>query len=171
MSYLSLNGLPVFLDLHLAAGLALVFLAVLRLWGNLRRRHWCTLTQKDSLDIALFSFAGAQAWTDSSLDRLMDALEQHAPACRIVVCDAYTAWPAKPLWPELSCYASIVGPKSALLMAHSALPQVLGSKLLSPGPIVLIGHPASRPALIQIAIAQWSALGYNENLDTQRPSS
>ena len=171
MSYLSLNGLPVFLDLHLAAGLALVFLAVLRLWGNLRRRHWCTLTQKDSLDIALFSFAGAQAWTDSSLDRLMDALEQHAPACRIVVCDAYTAWPAKPLWPELSCYASIVGPKSALLMAHSALPQVLGSKLLSPGPIVLIGHPASRPALIQIALAQWSALGYNENLDTQRPSS
>ena len=101
----------------------------------------------------------------------MDALEQHAPACRIVVCDAYTAWPAKPLWPELSCYASIVGPKSALLMAHSALPQVLGSKLLGTGPIMSIGNAASRPALIQIAIAQWSALGYNENLDTQRPSS
>ncbi|NBY29144.1 MAG: hypothetical protein EBQ71_20970 [Betaproteobacteria bacterium] len=119
----------------------------------------------------MFSFAGAQAWTDSSLDRLMDALDEHAPACRIVVCDADTAWPAKPLWPELSCYASIVGPKSALLMAHSALPQVLSGKLSSTGPIVLIGNAASRPALIQIALAQWSALGYNENLDTQRQSS
>jgi cytochrome b561 len=37
ISYVSLNGLPVFVDLHLAAGLALLFLAVLRYWSTLRR--------------------------------------------------------------------------------------------------------------------------------------
>ena len=49
VSYLSLNGLPVFLDLHLAAGLALLFLAVLRAWSTLRRNHWCSLPPRSYL--------------------------------------------------------------------------------------------------------------------------
>lgn len=168
LSYLSLNGLPVFLDLHLAAGLALVFLVVLRRWGNLRRRHWCTPSSGDTQEIALFSFAGAQAWTGSRLDRLMDAVEQHAPVCRIMVCDADITWPATPLWPELACYASLVGPQGALLTAHSALLQALDGKLMRTGSIAPVGDAHSRPALVQVALAQWAALRYNANSSTQR---
>ena len=43
ISYLSLNGSPLFLDMHVAAGVALAFLAVLRVWSSLRRKYWCSL--------------------------------------------------------------------------------------------------------------------------------
>ena len=57
ISYASLNGLPVFLDLHLAAGLALLFLAVLRYWNTLRRNHWCAPLATSVPQLAIWPWA------------------------------------------------------------------------------------------------------------------
>jgi CHASE2 domain-containing sensor protein len=122
ISYLSLNGLPVFVDLHLAAGLALLFLAVLRYWSTLRRNHWCSPLADSAQPIAIWPWERADAWLEASLDRLIDALEQHAPSCRVVVCDAP---PSGLRWPELARFAAVVGPHAALLAARAQLEPVL----------------------------------------------
>ena len=162
LSYLSLNGLPVFVDLHLAAGLALIFLAVLRGWSSLRRNYWCSPPPPTPSDapqsFAIWPWERRAAWLDAPLDRLIDAVERHAPRCRLVVGDASATWPASLRWPELARFVAVVGPQDALLAARSKLaPSLkrLAGRSLDP---LLLDSPPDRENLAHNVFLAWAAL-------------
>jgi CHASE2 domain-containing sensor protein len=160
ISYLSLNGLPVFVDLHLAAGLALLFLAVLRYWSTLRRNHWCSPLTDMARPIAIWPLERSDAWLEAPLDRLIDALEQHAPTCRIVVCDAP---PSGLRWPELSRFAAVVGPQAALLAARPQLePVLLRLAQRCAEPLLLDAVPA-REQMAREVFSAWAMLQNRAN--------
>jgi len=162
ISYLSLNGLPLFIDLHLSAGLALVFLAVLRFWSTLRRNFWCSLPPCSEQPLAIWSWEHEEAWLDGPLDRLIDAVERHAPACRIVVCDATIIWPTALRWPELAKYAAVVGPADALEAARAKLEPVLVRLACRNGDIVVLGSEYDRYTVAQAVSNAWATMR-NEN--------
>ena len=143
LSYLSLNAGPVFVDLHLSAALALVFLAVLRFWSTLRRVHWCTPPAQGPL--LLWPLQRDSAWLEPELDRLIDAVERHAPACRVLVCDAHVTWPATLRWPELARHAALVGPPDALRAALPLLQPALRRLVQRSGEPVELGAPEGAP--------------------------
>ena len=158
VSYASLNGLPVFLDLHLAAGLALLFLTLLRYWSTLRRNQWCAPPPATQQPLALWAWERADAWLEDPLERLIDILERHAPSCRVVVCDASAAWPSNLRWPELARFAAVVGPQQALLAARAQLEPALRRLARPHGEPLLLDGPADRQALAFCALRAWSAL-------------
>ncbi len=129
ISYLSLNFLPVFLDLQLAAGAVLLFLAALRAWNNFRRNYWCGLPQapvQANVDkgcgVMPIQRAHDKPFADTGLDHLIDWLETHAPDCRVVGGDATSAWPAKLRWSELASRVGVAGPMAQLVHLQSCLP-------------------------------------------------
>ena len=121
ISYLSLNLLPVFLDLQLAAGAVLLFLAALRAWNNFRRNYWCGLPDKADAVMPI-QRAHDKPFADSGLDHLIDWLEAHAPDCRVIGGDATSAWPSKLRWSELASRVGIAGPIDQLVRLQSCLP-------------------------------------------------
>jgi adenylate cyclase len=150
ISYASLNGLPVFVDLHIAAGLGLLLLAALRTWNALRRDYWCrwpvlytnkTVANNDA--ISAWTVRGAAPWTHAKLDRLLSAVQHHAPDCRVVVGDDSFVWPARIGWPDLAQIAAVIGPPDALHDAAPALQAKLGLWL----------EPARAPLLIDASAA------------------
>jgi hypothetical protein len=129
ISYLSLNILPVFLDLQLAAGAVLLFLAALRAWNNFRRNHWCGLPAEPvqanpnkACGVMPIQRAHDKPFADTGLDHLIDWLEAHAPDCRIVGGDATSSWPAKLRWSELASRVGVAGPIDQLAHLQSCLP-------------------------------------------------
>ncbi len=155
ISYVSLNGTPVFVDLHLAAGLALLFLTVLRYWSTLRRNHWCSPLADSAQPIAIWPWEREGAWLEASLDRLIDAVERHAPTCRVVVCDA----PASDLrWPELARFAAVVGPQVALLTARARLEPVLLRLAQRCGEPQLLPAPLARKEMAREILVAWAKL-------------
>ena len=124
ISYLSLNLLPVFLDLQLAAGAVLLFLAALRSWNNFRRNHWCGVPDKAEEEISVIAIQRAhdQPFADTGLDHLIDWLEVHAPSCRVVGGDATSNWPAQLRWSELASRAGVAGPAVQLEHLRNHLP-------------------------------------------------
>ena len=173
ISYLSLNGLPVFIDLNLAAGLGLIFLAALRVWNGWRRQYWSLVTNygdgsNKGIAIepqAVWAWHSEAPWMDAALDRLIDAIEIHAPSCRVITPDINVSWPATLHWPELAGYVAITGPHAAL---ESAL-EVLTQAILKIEPL---GHvqsadlklyppTTSRHTLCMQAMADWTALTKN----------
>ena len=157
VSYLSLNGLPLFVDLHLAAGLALVFLTVLRFWSALRRNYWCAPPQT-SQPLAIWPWERIDAWLEGPLDRLIDALERHAPACRVVVCDVTVDWPSTLRWPELARFAAVVGPLDAMLSARDQLEPELMRLAQRHGEILTLESPWDRERLAKDVFKAWSGL-------------
>ena len=156
ISYASLNGAPVFLDLYLAAGLALAFVAILRYWNMQRRNHWCSLPPSSPRASAAWLWRRHDgAWMDDSLDRLIDAVALHAPACRVVVCDANATWPAKLRWPELACFAAVVGPTEALQSARPALEQALRKLASQSSELVTLGLQPDRAKLATAIFMAW----------------
>jgi hypothetical protein len=155
ISYLSLNGMPVFLDLHLAAALALLFLALLRRWNSLRRKHWCAVPEHMSQPFSIWAWERRDAWREDALDRLIDAVERHAPTCRVVVCDV----PSSSLrWPELARFAAIVGPTAAMVSACEPLGKSLQHLAdLGAEPLHIDGLK-DREALVAEVFKAWSAL-------------
>ena len=140
MSYLSLNGLSVFLDLHLAAALVLVLLAVLRGWCTMRRNHWCSPPPFSELPQAIWVWQRRQPWLDDALDRLIDNVERHAPNCRIVVCDTTVSWPNALRWPELARFAAIVGPQAEMLAVRDRLePALMRLAFRHSEPLLVVG--------------------------------
>ena len=121
VSYLSLNGFPWFIDLHLAAGLALLFLTLLRFWTALRRSHWCAPPRPTTQPIAVWAWERREPWLEHSLDRLIDAVARHAPDCRVVACDTGSTWPATLRWPEFARFAAVIGPQDELFESQSRL--------------------------------------------------
>jgi hypothetical protein len=158
VSYLSLNGLPVFLDLHLAAGLALVFLAVLRFWNTLRRNYWCTPPSASAPGLAIWPWMRSEAWLEGDLDRLIDVVERHTPDCCVMVCDASVTWPATLRWPELARCAAVVGPMASLQAARAAMAPDLRLLASRSGEPTALTGVADRDNLVRSVYLAWSAL-------------
>ena len=156
ISYLSLNGLPMFVDLHLAAGLALVFLALLRYWNTLRRNYWCSPPRSDQPQ-AIWPLARLDAWSEGPLDRLIDVVEQHVPDCRVVVCDSHEGGLVTPRWPELARFAAVVGPLNSLLAARNQLEPALMRLANRSGELVLSEACSDREKLASRVFSAWHA--------------
>jgi len=158
LSYISLNGLPVFLDLHLAAGLVLLFLAVLRYWSTLRRNYWCSPPPPCAQPFAIWVWQRDDAWLEGPLDRLIDRVQRHAPSCRVVACDASATWPSTLRWPELSRFAAVVGPYESMMMARAKLEPALKRVAHSAGEPVLLATQPDRDNLANHVMAMWATI-------------
>jgi adenylate cyclase len=112
LSYLSLNTGGIFLDLHLAAGVALLYIALLKTYNGWRRNYWCR--QETQSEACLMPIRSKEPVADVGLDRLIRLLEAHAPACSIMGGDASATWPAKLRWPQLLHESTIYGPQAQL---------------------------------------------------------
>lgn len=159
LGYISLNGAPVFLDLHLAAALALLFLALLRYWDGCRQQYWRAspnLTSEQQM--ALWSVKSQAPWVGARLDRLLDVLEQQAPSVRLVLPDIGVAWPGKLRWPEHACQVSLVGPRTELLAAKLAVEKSLNEFLMRTSEVTALVAGADRNRLTQASLESWATL-------------
>jgi hypothetical protein len=156
ISFASLHGLPIFLELQLVAGLALAFLAVLRYWTKLRRDHWCAPPVEPLPEgWALAAVRGREPWADQRLDQLIDVMERIAPDCRLVAGDATARWPSDLRWPEMALQTVIFGPADRLRAAVPELQQALAGQL--DGPITPTDVPAhtTRAGLVSLCHHVW----------------
>ena len=170
LSFLSLNNAPIFFDLHLPAGLALLFLALLRSWNGLRRNHWSTPPDLAAGPLAIACWEQGEAWTDGSVERLMNAVELHAPTCRLIVDDVSVSWPSTLRWPELSRLASVVGPLADLEAAHAALSAELQIPELRCGQLIPVVGTPDRDNLVQHALlARWTLANKNQHFREALP--
>ena len=93
----------------------------------------------------------------TSLDRLIDALETHAPDCRVVVADASVTWPGKLLWPELVRHAAIVGPAQQLEASRDIVRSKLGPQLLGGAQILpILASNMTRDKLARMCLTAWA---------------
>ena len=160
ISYLSLNGSPMFVDLHLAAGLALLFLALLRYWNTLRRNYWCSAPAFGT-PLAIWPLVRQDAWLEAPLDRLIDAVERYAPECRVVVCDFNEGGLATPRWPELARFAAVVGPHEVLMTVRPELQPVLQRLASRCSEPVLSQAYNTREQLADGVLSAWHAFNKN----------
>ena len=172
ISYVSLHGLPLFIDLNLAAGVVLAFLAALRVWNSWRRQYWCALSLGNGSDPqlaqGLWAWHSSELWLDAKLDRLIDAIETYAPSCRLLLPDIHVGWPAAPHWPELASVVAIVGPHRDLLAAEAALRQALyglapatknqPSNRMRCAALRALQAPTNRAGLCAAALVDWATL-------------
>jgi CHASE2 domain-containing sensor protein len=157
IGYFSLNGSPIFLDMHLPAGLAGVFLLVLRGWNAMRYAYWCT-PPLEAQGYALWTLERREPWLEGALGRLIDVLEVHAPSCRIVVSDANVTWPASLRWPELARYAAIVGPQDVLQQVQSRMQAPLGKIADYSTAIVPVPDALDRKAWAHTVFMAWASM-------------
>lgn len=158
VSYFSLNVLPVFIDLQLAAGAALLFLAALRAWNNFRRNYWCDVPEsmtQTAMPMAVMGLRSSsdQPIADTGLDHLMDLLERHASHCRVVGGDVTSTWPSKLRWTELACFAALYGPESQLNQLKPTLPSHLRA---NEGVVLPSGH--TKTDIADAAVRVYSSL-------------
>ncbi len=159
LGYISLNGAPVFIDLHLAAGLALLFLALLRYWDGYRQQYWRTppsVMNKQAM--ALWSIKSQAPWVGARLDRLLDTLEQHAPSVRLILPDIGMVRPGKMRWPEHACQASLVGSHTELLAVKVVIETKLSEFLARSGELISLPAETDRTRLAQASLVSWAEL-------------
>ena len=154
-SYASLNGAPVFLELQWPAAVALTFLAILRVWVQLRREHWCAPPAAEG-GLAVWPLERRTAWAEPALDRLIDAVERHAPDCRIVAPDAIHRWPGKLRWPELARHAAIVGPAASVEKARELISPRLRRLAGEGHEPVEVPHGSGREGVAQLCLWLWA---------------
>lgn len=160
ISYISLNApgwfaVPVFLDLHLAAGVALLYLALLRIWNGWRRNYWCgnvvvqEAEREETEPLALMAMGHVtDPAADSGLDRLINRLSMHAPQCRVVGGDATATWPTRLRWPELHSTYAVVGP---LLAIQTLMHQLHGKAGVQCAMPIVLAAQLPRHAIAQTA--------------------
>ncbi len=181
ISYVSLNGSPVFIDLHLAAGVALLFIGLLRVWNGWRRNFWCspptavaTNPDNSQTTLGIMALYMARPAADIGLDALIRTIEAHAPKCRVVGGDATATWPTQLRWPELLHAAAIAGPINQLTSLRTAL-LANGAKLKNrPALLGLHISACSEPAAVPEPTTreQWAAharTAHNALLGTNLP--
>jgi adenylate cyclase len=158
LSYVTLHAAPVFLDFNLAAGVGLVMVALLRFWNQMRRGYWCAPPAATRQPLSVWPWVRDDPWVDSAMDRLIDALERHAPDCRLMLPDAYRNWPIQPHWPELARFAAVIGPADAMAAARPMLEPALrrlAGRCLEPAVAPL---RISRDDLTVLCFALWAEL-------------
>lgn len=158
IGYVSLNGSPIFIDLHLSAALALMFLAALRLWNNWRQQYWRSAPKSNHEVLSICPLHAVKPWVGAQLDRLIDVLEEHSASCRIIVSDTRVIWPAKLLWPELSQYVAVVGSDSEV---KAVMPVIL-KNLNMYGTLKCGSIKLTKPQLTKSEIAHFAILAWGE---------
>ncbi len=162
IGFASLHSSSVFLDLHLSAGLTLVFLAVLRLLHKLRKRHWCGDLVLGAGPLAVWAWSFEQAWSDEQLERLIAVLQAQAPDTRVLLLDRESARRESLRWhPFATCWA-LVGPQAQLQRAQDALLRSQAGAALRHAPPLAVppsaAHADVRPWVASLALQGWSAL-------------
>lgn len=156
LSYATLHTGWIFLDLQLAATWSLLLMAVLRLWNALRRGLWCALPRHAQADLQLWPWRRGAPWGDRSLDRLIDALQAHAPGARLVLHELHGRWPARANWPEFSQLVAVVGTRADLEAAGGALEEALRSLGAVPGERTALGAHATRDGMVHACLQAWA---------------
>lgn len=154
LSYATLNGSPMFIDLQLSAALALLFLGLLRYWSQLRRKYWCALPLTSVDDLALWPLRRDGPWLEASLDHLIDLLEQHSGECRIVVADLHQPVFQSLRWPELARHAAIIGPMVELQRMQTDFTRE-ARRLCQPN-ATMFTVSGQRQAIADAALRAWS---------------
>ena len=162
IGYLSLHTELAFLDLHLSAGLALLFMAVLKFWYLLRKRHWCGDVQASTPDLAVWTWESDQPWRDGQLDRLMMTLQQSAPQCRLILLDLSPSDSKWAGWRPFATCLALAGPAEELQQAQSALLACVHEASVRQGPLQRLdpltpSHHIQRQ-MSQLALHGWSTL-------------
>ena len=161
VSYLTLNGSPVFVDLQLSAALALLFLALLRYWNQLRRAYWCA-PPAHLQDLGILVLTRNQSWLEVPLDRLIDAVERHVPGCRIIAPDLQPGVFQTLRWPELGRYAALVGPVQVLQNQHQTIARALKRIAVVDASVHSLQEVRNRGQLAMEARRHWSVLENSE---------
>lgn len=162
ISFASLHSTRLFVDLHLSAGLTLVFLAVLRVWHKLRKRHWCGDLVLGAGPLAVWAWSFDKPWRDEQLDRLIAVLQSHGPDTRVLLLDPESASAGSLRWhPFATCWA-LVGPRAQLQSVEVALqrsPIDMDARHSAMLPVNQEAGPESvRPLVASLALQGWSVL-------------
>ena len=162
IGFVSLHTEQAFIDLHLSAGLAILFLAVLKFWYMLRKRHWCGELPDHTNNLAVLPWVSDKTWSDDQLDRLMMCLQASAQDCRLVSLDLTPGDNLSKRWRPFAPCLAIVGPHVQLLRAQPLLLRAVKGLTVRQGDIALVPPGLSaqtvRHAVTHLALAGWTAL-------------
>jgi hypothetical protein len=160
--FVSLHTEHVFIDLHLSAGLAVLFLAVLKIWYWLRKRHWCGDLPALTGDLAVLPWVADKAWSDDQLDRLMRCLQAGAVNCRLVSLDLTPGGLFTMRWRPFATCLAIVGPADELRKAQTHLLQSIQGLTVHQGLMTMVPEglpePQLRHAVSHLALKGWTSL-------------
>lgn len=162
IGFVSLHTEHVFIDLHLSAGLAVLFLAVLKFWYLMRKRHWCGDLPDPTKNLAVLTWEADKTWGDDQLDRLMMCLQAQAPDCRLVSLDLTPSDQMAKRWRPFATCLAIVGPAEQLQSAQASLLQSVQSLKVRQGAIVQVPDGLTalslRRAVSHLALQGWTRL-------------
>lgn len=162
IGFVSLHTEHVFIDLHLSAGLAVLFLAVLKFWYLMRKRHWCGDLADPTKNLAVLTWEADKTWGDDQLDRLMMCLQAQAPDCRLVSLDLTPSDQMAKRWRPFATCLAIVGPAEQLQSAQASLLQSVQGLKVRQGAIVQVPDGLTalslRRAVSHLALQGWTRL-------------
>ena len=164
ISFLSLNTEHLFLDLHLSAALGLLFVALLRVWFTIQKRHWCSDMPPTHAPLAVWNWRAKEPWNDQQLQSLMRELQAHAFNCRIVLLDITPATSNLVRWKPFANLLALVGPESELQNAKQYLEVIAQNMKAQHGEIW--GLPGDsenvKEKITRIALDGWAQLHPHE---------
>lgn len=158
VSFLSLNTDHVFLDLNLSAGLGLLFVALLKVWSLIQKRHWFGDVAPDCQQASVWAWRAKEPWTDQQLQDVVRALREHAFNCRILLLDITPAQSKLVRWKPFANYLALIGPKVELDAARQELEKIAVSLQAHTGNIMKVDGQSEKPSLqiSQLALQAWT---------------
>ena len=164
ISFLSLNTEHLFLDLHLSAALGLLFVALLRVWFTIQKRHWCSDMPPDHAPLAVWSWRAKEPWNDQQLQSLMRELQEHAFNCRIVLLDITPAGSNLVRWKPFAHLLALVGPEDELQASKFHLQKIAKSMQSEQGAILALAKSAdnAKQKITRMALDGWAQLHPHE---------
>jgi hypothetical protein len=158
ISFLSLNTDHVFLDLNLSAGLGLLFVALLKVWSLIQKRHWFGDVAPDCQQASVWAWRANEPWTDQQLQDMVRALREHAFNCRILLLDITPAQSKLVRWKPFANYLALIGPKVELDAARQELAKIAVSLQAHTGNILTVPDQSEKPSLqiSQLALQAWT---------------
>ena len=164
ISFLSLNTEHLFLDLHLSAALGLLFVALLRVWFTIQKRHWCSDMPPDHAPLAVWSWRAKEPWNDQQLQSLMRELQEHAFNCRIVLLDITPAGSNLVRWKPFAHLLALVGPEDELQASKFHLQKIAKSMQSEQGAILALAKSADnvQQKITRMALDGWAQLHPHE---------
>ena len=162
ISFISLNTEHLFLDLHLSAALGLLFVALLRVWFTIQKRHWCSDMPPTDAPLAVWGWRAKDPWDDQQLQGLMRELQAHAFNCRIVLLDITPASSNLVRWKPFANLLALVGPEHELQNAKTHFNKVAHSMKATFGDIVKLSASNSiqtkKENITRTALDAWAQL-------------
>lgn len=165
ISFISLNTEYLFLDLHLSAALGLLFVALLRVWFTIQKRHWCSDMPPEHKPLAVWNWRAKEPWNDQQLQTLMRVLQAHAFNCRIVLLDITPATSNLVRWKPFANLLALVGPEFELQNAKQHLEEMAHNMKAQHGEIWgLSGSNENvKEKITRIALDGWAQLHPHES--------